>query len=87
MISIQGMTFFLSFGEEMLLIEGLGLHLVHIYIVLRVYMAFQWFLLFHKPTAGYQFYVLCLENCYISPKEKAHLVDTTFLFDLPLAGK
>lgn len=50
-------------------------------------MVFRWFLLFHNPTAGYQFYVLGLENCYISPKEKAHLVDTTFLFDLPLAGK
>lgn len=81
------MTFYLSFGEEMLLIEGLGSHLVHIYIVLWVYMAFRWFLLFHNPTADSQIYVLGLEKCYIIPREKAHLVDTTFLFDLPLAGK
>ena len=81
------MTFFLSFGEEILLIEGLGSHLVHIYIVLWVYMAFWWFLLFHNPTTDSQFYVLDIENCHIIQREKAHLVDTTFLFDLPLAGK
>lgn len=50
-------------------------------------MAFRWFLLFHNPTADSQIYVLGLENCYIIPREKAHLVDTTYLFDLPLAGK
>lgn len=71
----------------MLLIEGLGSHLVHIYSIVSLYGFPMVSIVSSNPTADSQIYVLGLEKCYIIPREKAHLVDTTFLFDLPLAGK